>query len=164
VFAAPDGTFKRFGYKFFTLSKKGNKIPKCERKKTMKRRILAILLAAIMVLSAVPFSVFAEEATVACPGKGEIHTKDNCDSEWFADVAPVCNKPGYSVYTCLNPECGDQFIVITKEASNTPHTLVSATKAPDCNNAGIKENVWQCTACKSYFKDADAKEEYTDKS
>lgn len=128
----------------------------------MKRRILAILLAAIMVLSAVPFSVFAEDATVACPGQGEIHTKDNCDFVKFKDVPPVCDTQGYTVYTCEG--CGDQFAADIIPATDTPHKLVKATKAATCDTTGIAENVWQCTVCKAYFKDADAKDKYTDKS
>lgn len=123
----------------------------------MKRRILAILLAAIMVLSAVPFSVFAEESS-ACPGEANVHTKDNCESTLFKKVDPVCDLGGYSIYTCN--ECHKQFFADIEPAKDYPHQVEKATKAATCHKTGIKDNVWQCKVCEAYFKDAAATDKY----
>jgi hypothetical protein len=66
----------------------------------MKRRILAILLACMMVLSAVPFTAFAEGAEPKCPGEGKPHNTGNCTFTEFKRVDAVCGEPGYVVYTC----------------------------------------------------------------
>ena len=76
----------------------------------MKRRILAVLLACLMVLSTVPVVVFAEETNVnhehVCAGEGNPHTwhvdeGETCEyCKFVKSVAPTCTKFGYDEYEC----------------------------------------------------------------
>ena len=96
----------------------------------MKRRILAILLACVMVLSIVPFSVFAEDA-VTCPGKGKVHDQTHVDAglaTLVATVAPKCEEAGYDLYKCNT--CEDEFPVNFKPATGTPHDVVKVDAVP----------------------------------
>ena len=125
----------------------------------MKRRILAILLAAIMVLSAVPFSVFATEGetaeTVACPGEGKVHGEAHVAiATEFKTVKATCGNDGYIVYTCN--VCDDQFIVITEKGDpNDPHNLTHVqAKAPTCVEKGCEEHYF-CSKCEKTFNYVD---------
>ena len=113
----------------------------------MKRRILAILLAAIMVLSVVPFSAFAEGA-VTCPGKDGFHGEEHVNAglaDRYATIAPTCNKDGYDLYTCK--ECGNQFPVNFVPAAGTTHEPVKHDEVPkSCTEDGVME-YYTCTKC-----------------
>ena len=85
----------------------------------MKKRLLSILLACLMVFSLIPGTVFAEdehnhvhvtaeEPAAGCPGKDETHTKTNCpDAEVYEVVPAKCDKWGYTIYQC--PVCEAYF-------------------------------------------------------
>ncbi len=73
----------------------------------MKRRILACVLALIMVVSVLPLTAFAADAT--CPGKGNDHDLAHCGgSTELAVVKPICGQWGYTVYKCN--DCGEKFL------------------------------------------------------
>ena len=86
----------------------------------MKKRIIALLLVCLMVVSAVPAWVGAEETAVAdaagtseaatCPGKDKTHTLGNC-STWTVlrqEKEPTCAEWGSAVFECTT--CGTQFV------------------------------------------------------
>ncbi len=76
----------------------------------MKKKILAVVLAALMIISILPVTVFAADAK--CPGKGNVHTLDNCTSEVESVVAGTCDEhdhhDGFTLYECT--VCGDHFV------------------------------------------------------
>lgn len=114
----------------------------------MKRRILAILLACMMVLSAVPFTAFAEGAEPKCPGGDKlVHTKDNCEYTKFATVEAVCGNIGYTAYTCNG--CGAEFIADIVPA-NTDEThdfsIEIPAKAATCTEPGYEAGK-ECSKC-----------------
>ena len=131
----------------------------------MKRRILAILLAAIMVLSSVPFSVFATEGEAVeapvCPGDpekahlkadGSYYTTEEAAQigTYFNTVPATCGQIGYDVYDCLT--CKGQFIANVKPADESEHNfgdLVEA-KPSTCTEAGVIEHYY-CDKCESYY-------------
>lgn len=132
----------------------------------MKKRLLAILMAAAMVMSALPTAVFATE---------HVH-------EYAAVVTPsTCTEGGYTTYTC---DCGDTYI--TDETPATGHTVETwhavdsqihegtciicgaavdgqhddyyewqTTKVPTCTEAGTE--ALYCTLCE-YALTASARE------
>lgn len=107
----------------------------------MKKRILAMLMALVMVVSLLPMTVLAVEETV-CP---EDHNLDNCESEFIETVEPKCGAWGYNAYKCL--ECGeifaDEFVAPTGE-----HNYVAITEAvaPTCTEAGLSAGA-VCEGC-----------------
>ena len=127
----------------------------------MKRRILAILLAAIMVLSSVPFSVFATEGEAVeapvCPGDpekahlkadGSYYTTEEAEQigTYFNTVPATCGQIGYDVYDCST--CKGQFIANVKPAVDSEHSfgdLVEA-KAATCTEPGNVEH-YHCSKC-----------------
>lgn len=127
----------------------------------MKRRILAILLAAIMVLSSVPFSVFATEGEAVeapvCPGDpekahlkadGSYYTTEEAAQigTYFNTVPATCGQIGYDVYDCST--CKGQFIANVKPAVDSEHNfgdLVEA-KAATCTETGNVE-YYHCSKC-----------------
>jgi DNA-directed RNA polymerase subunit RPC12/RpoP len=71
------------------------------------KKILAFVLASIMVLSLVPASAFAA-ITKDCP---DTHTLDNCKWAHVETVKPGCDEEkgfGYTIYECT--ACGEQFL------------------------------------------------------
>ena len=56
----------------------------------MKKKILSVVLAALMIISILPVTVFAAEEEIKCPGQGNAHTLDNCTAEVEAVVAGSC--------------------------------------------------------------------------
>ena len=129
----------------------------------MKRRILAILLASLMVMSVLPLSIFAEEpdvhthddapAEAVCPGTGERHTLENCDGAVAVETVEtgMCDEPDYTVYKC--PVCGDLFVDSFGETEN--HNLVPVeAKEPTCTAEGNRA-YWKCTKCNALYWDND---------
>lgn len=127
----------------------------------MKRRILAILLASLMVMSVLPLSIFAEEpdvhthddapAEAVCPGTGERHTLENCDGAVAVETVEtgMCDEPDYTVYKC--PVCGDLFVDSFGEIE--PHELVKVeAKEPTCTAEGNRE-YFKCTKCNALYWD-----------
>ena len=103
----------------------------------MKRKILAVLLACMMVLSMVPVSVFAEEGTVTSAlctcGKTAPATGD-VELEELARAA-TCHYFGYKVFSCV--DCNGQFTVLTQAPDAALHNYVEiAAKAATCTEAG----------------------------
>lgn len=115
----------------------------------MKKRILAIALVCLMLVSMLPTVAFAEEASV-CPGVGVKHTKDNCDYEQVGEpVPPLCGEYGYTLYQCK--ECGIKFVAdfvapaegqnhvwkVTAEAVAATCTTTGLTQKDTCENCGL---------------------------
>ncbi len=75
----------------------------------MKRKILAVALAVMMLVSVLPTSVFAAEANGECAYHGKTHTLELVPDaiQLGSPVPAVCGKIGYTLYEC--PDCGDFF-------------------------------------------------------
>ena len=95
----------------------------------MTKKIFAMFLAVLMVVSMLPTSVFA----AGCPGKGN-HTALNCDNTVLGVTEPTCKVPGFTAYKCN--DCGEEFHDNVTPATGA-HTYVDAPdKAPTCEEAG----------------------------
>ncbi len=121
----------------------------------MKKKILAILLVAMMVVSILPVSALAEaaeEVEATCPGAGKTHSLTNCsDAVEKATVEGDCTAWGYTIYEC--PVCGDDFaddfVEPTKahKVSNPTEEAVAATcTTPGKTAAGV------CDVCGTEVK------------
>lgn len=102
----------------------------------MKRKILALLLACLMIVSIFPMTILADDHDHTCPGTGEKHTKNNCESEAVETVAPVCGDWGYTRYKCK--ECGDYFAADFVEPGGGEHVWIIDVPAvaATCTTAG----------------------------
>ncbi len=103
----------------------------------MTKKILAALLAVMMIVSLLP-ATFAAPANT-CPGANADHSKDNCSYEKADEpyVEPGCCTPGYQLYVCK--VCGEHFasdIVPATAADDCTWKLESAYVAPTCTEAG----------------------------
>ena len=67
----------------------------------MTKKIFAMFLAVLMVVSMLPTSVFA----AGCPAE---HTKSNCEYTEVGKTAPNCGNKGYTTYKCN--ACGETFV------------------------------------------------------
>lgn len=124
----------------------------------MKKKILAVLLACMMVVTLLPLAAFAEEAEDAeevvtkCPGAGETHTLANCTNAVVkATVKSDCTAWGYTVYECS--VCGDAFADDFDEPTKA-HTISNPTEeaiAPTCTVAG-KTAAGVCDVCGTEVK------------
>lgn len=105
-------------------------------KKAMKK-ILALMLVAMMCVSMVVPAFAAETAT--CPGFDEDHFKTNCTATKIDTYEPKCGERGYTVYQCntCSKYFADDFTHNTEEHDYAP------TKAATCTEAGEKE----CSKC-----------------
>ena len=115
----------------------------------MTKKIFAMFLAVLMVVSMLPTSVFA---AAACPGKGSNnHTVENCEEEVVKVTAPTCGTVGYTSYKCKT--CGDMFVDSKVEATGE-HNWVANDEdvAPTCGVAGSTGGL-KCSVCKA-TKDA----------
>lgn len=128
-----------------TLSKKSY----VRKEFTMKKKILAMLLALVMVISLLPVSVFATEAEgehdhAHCPGEEGLHTLTNCEWEKGETVDPICGQWGYTLYEC--EECGADFAAdFVKPVGKCDYEVVEG-KAATCTEPG-KEPTWTCKIC-----------------
>ena len=109
----------------------------------MRRKILAVLLACMLVLSLVPMTVFAQ--TGAC----ERHTANNepCVSNYtfYAHNAGVCGEYSYDLFLC--GDCGELFashFVLNDNSCEWEET--AAAVAPTCTEDGTTA-VYTCTVC-----------------
>lgn len=111
----------------------------------MTKKIFAMFLAVLMVISLLPTSVFAADEKT-CPGEGKVHTKANCSYTQVGEpVAPTCGSQGYTNYKCN--ECGANFIADIVAAAGE-HTWVNAPDvAPTCEKDGSTGGK-QCSVCK----------------
>ncbi len=107
----------------------------------MTKKIFAMFLAVLMVVSVLPISVFAAEAN--CPGKGN-HTLENCSYTLVKVTDPTCGTNGYTSYKCN--VCGEIFAT-NYVAPTGEHTLVDLeAKAPTCGEAGYEAGK-KCSVC-----------------
>lgn len=112
----------------------------------MKKKILAILLVAMMVVSILPVSAFAEaaeEVEATCPGAGKTHTLDNCtDAVEKETVEGDCLNWGYTLYTCsvCNDVFADEFVKPVeahKVSEPTEEAVAPTCTAPGKTAAGV---------------------------
>lgn len=118
------------------------------------KRFFVMLLACIMLLSVVPFSVFAEEvdhehveSTEQCPGKDVDHTLENATSVTKLEEVKVCKGFNYNVYQC--DVCGEIFAddFVKVEGNHVwGETPVVEAVAPTCTTTG-KTAVYACINC-----------------
>lgn len=109
----------------------------------MTKKIFAMFLAVLMVVSMLPTSVFAAGT---CPYKGTgLHTAENCDNTVIGEpVAATCNAPGFTAYKCN--ACGDEFHDNVTPATGA-HTWENIGDiAPTCEKPGYK-NAKKCSGC-----------------
>lgn len=115
----------------------------------MKKKILAILLVVMMVVSILPVSAFAEgeEVTATCPGEGKTHTLDNCTGAVEKEtVEGDCLNWGYTFYQCS--VCEDVFaddFVKPADAHKVSNPTEEAV-APTCTDPG-KTAAGVCDVC-----------------
>lgn len=108
----------------------------------MTKKIFAMFLAVLMVISLLPTSVFAA-GEKTCPGKGN-HTVDNCNNTVVEVVAPTCSTKGFTRYSCN--DCGETFDGSIVPATGE-HTYVDAPdKAATCEADGYK-GAKICSGC-----------------
>ena len=109
----------------------------------MTKKIFAMFLAVLMVLSVLPVSTLAAEAN--CPGKGSNkHTLDNCAWTVVKVTDPTCGANGYTSYKCNT--CGDVFAASYVPATGA-HTMVAGeAKAPTCGAPGYEAGT-KCSVC-----------------
>ena len=108
----------------------------------MTKKIFAMFLAVLMVVSLLPTSVFA----ATCPGKdSNNHTVENCEWEVVKVTEPTCGFVGYTSYKCKT--CGVVF-VDSQVAATGEHNWVANDKdvAPTCGTAGSTGGQ-KCSVC-----------------
>lgn len=103
----------------------------------MTKKIFAMFLAVLMVVSMLPTSVFAAN----CPA---VHTIDNCEYTLVSVVAPTCGDPGYTYYECN--ECHTKFIGSPVPATGE-HTFEPTDGEPaTCGEIGYTAGL-KCKDC-----------------
>lgn len=112
----------------------------------MKKKILALLLACLMIVSIFPMTILADDHEHTCPGQGAKHTLNNCDWEKIETVAPVCGNWGYTRYQCK--ECNDYFAADFVKPTGDEHVWVTDVEAvaATCTTAGKTEGK-HCEKC-----------------
>ncbi len=114
----------------------------------MKTKILAFVLACIMVISMLPTVTFAADE-YKCPGENNDHTKLNCDSDIVDVVAKEDCKSGYTVRECK--KCGATFAtdiqpadhvwdegqIVTTICTSLNYTKYTCTKCGETKNENI---------------------------
>ncbi len=110
----------------------------------MKKRILAFALVCLMVVSMLPTSILAADATAKCPGGPEKdHTISNCDSIPVAHQDVNGCRPGYDLYRCLG--CDKEFAANIEQSPEAHTWQTTKTVAVGCKNEGYEEQT--CTLC-----------------
>lgn len=113
----------------------------------MTKKIFAMFLAVLMVVSMLPTTVFA----AGCPGKGsDNHTIENCEAEVVNVVAPKCGIPGYTSYKCKT--CGDIFLDSYVDPTGEHVWEAAEDVAPTCGAWGSTGGM-KCKVC-GLVKDA----------
>lgn len=114
----------------------------------MKTKLLALVLACVMMLSIVPATVFAAEGEHehACPGKGKDHNLELCPDATEVEVVPTqCGEWGYTIYQCHG--CGDYFADKFNKVEGNHSWKVTAEAVPDtCTGVG-KTLLETCEVC-----------------
>ena len=110
----------------------------------MTKKILAMFLAVLMVVSMLPASVLAAEND--CPIEKGKHNLDNCaDYSVKAEVAATCTAGGYTLYVC--DVCGDTFMGNpTAMLKHEKSSVVEEAKAPTFTEAG-NVTKYHCDLC-----------------
>ncbi len=114
------------------------------------KRILAVVLAVMMLFSAVPFGVFAADA--------HTHTLTN-----VAAKAPTCKEEGiiahFFCYECngyfSDAEAKIEIPAPSVVVPKTAHTPVKTAEIKATCIAGGNNEYWTCVICKDVFKDKD---------
>ena len=106
----------------------------------MTKKIFAMFLAVLMVVSMLPTSVFA----ASCPGKGNEHTKSNCDFTEVGKTAPNCGNKGYTTYKCNT--CNDTFVADFVNPVGE-HTWVDAKDVPETCEKDGETGGKECSVC-----------------
>ncbi len=123
----------------------------------MTKKILAMFLAVMMVISLLPTSALAVELDHAncCPGD-EAHTIENCkDYQILGLVEATCTEPGGTQARCNH--CGKTFMLHeTAAAGSGEHSWGEevAAKEPTCQADGMKAYK-VCKSCKAVGYDKD---------
>ena len=118
------------------------------------KRIFVMMLACLMLLSVVPFSVFATEVDHeheegcqhTCPGNDKEHSLElSTDPKAIETVEGNCGEFGYTVYQC---ECGKTFAANFVKSEKDAHKWVetAAKVEPTCTATG-KEAAYKCSEC-----------------
>ncbi len=114
----------------------------------MKTRLLALVLACLMVLSVMPVVAFAEDFCELSSQVDGDHTLASCpDGEYIKTVEPQCGtKWGYDLFKC--PACGEFFADNFVEPDHDAHALELVAKgtASTCKVAGISAK-YKCLNC-----------------
>lgn len=106
----------------------------------MTKKIFAMFLAVLMVVSMLPTTVFA----AGCPGTGNVHTKSNCSYTKVKVTAPDCGNKGYTTYKCN--DCDETFVADWTDPVGE-HTWEEAPYvAPTCEKPG-SEGGKKCSTC-----------------
>ena len=106
----------------------------------MTKKIFAMFLAVLMVVSMLPTTVFA---AATCPGKGE-HTLENCTYTLVKVTAPTCGAMGFTTYKC--DKCGDIFAESWVPATGAHQWIDLPAQAPTCAKPGYEAGQ-QCAVC-----------------
>ena len=107
----------------------------------MTKKIFAMFLAVLMVVSMLPTSVFAAETD--CPGKGQ-HTLENCTYTVVKVTEPKCGDMGFTTYKCV--DCEETFAESWVPATGEHQWVDLPAKAPTCAEAGYEAGR-QCSIC-----------------
>ena len=116
----------------------------------MSKKILAMFLAVLMVVSMLPASVLAAEND--CPLAGQAHNLDNCaDYTEKKVVAATCAKGGYTLYEC--DLCGTTFMGNhTAKLAHEESSIKEAAKEPTYTEPG-HVTLYHCDLCdEDWFK------------
>ncbi|MBQ9112393.1 MAG: hypothetical protein IJY08_02320 [Clostridia bacterium] len=115
----------------------------------MRRKILSVLLACLMILSVMPMSAFAADET--CSGTKhtlETHPEDGGKSRKVETVVPMCGEYGYTVYECLT--CHEYFAdnFEAPEDENDTHEWEKTTEPVEvsCTTNGTTA-IYTCSKC-----------------
>ena len=116
----------------------------------MKRRILAIVLTVMMVLTMLPMNILAAEESDThqhiCPGAEVTHTKDNCTWEVVETVATECGEDGYTVYKCHVCNAGFVADIVPAKAEHSYADVEGTAVDATCDAAGKKADQ-KCANC-----------------
>lgn len=104
----------------------------------MTKKIFAMFLAVLMVVSVLPTSVFAAGE---CP---DVHTKSNCEYTEVKVTAPNCGNKGYTTYKCN--ACGDTFVADFTDPVGEHNWKDADPVAETCEKNGSVGGK-QCTVC-----------------
>lgn len=108
----------------------------------MTKKIFAMFLAVLMVVSMLPASVFAANE---CPGKDSPkHSTSNCDYTVVKVTDPTCGTDGHTSYKCN--VCGYTFAEKTADATGEHSYVAGEGKAPTCVEPGYEAGLI-CEVC-----------------